>query len=445
MGFKIVSLLLTELDASQPRCLDEIAQFYISCVKDGSFNGSKATDLLPKILCLLNNHESVPKGGGYIKGSELKGHLINSLCSCRWAPSVALHMAPLFKDIPLSPDELKFLIQKILRLFPELEITDQPAVVFQLLLLSGKGNKRLVLEGLSKFYTDLDDANRGRSIMVDSEDLMSDAVDLRTLRQIEGTVILHITQAVNQDQELGTELLKYFKNLQQCNPKKVIGPFNLCLMLSISQLHFFQDKVFEFVKSTILKCLLDEDKCIKSLWARECYPQSIKAEQLVLEAVEHSTYDWDHVIQGLVKLGFGLMDSYGPKLVFGAMPESLPPEGMKNPSQLACQLGRRLLLKTFKGHEVVRSEILDQIFSHVIMRSTAPVTHYLDLLSDTVHSAPQLLLESSGKVQEICLKLAELPPKSAEGLLTSIQPLLKLSPLLKDTIIIVLRKAMFAR
>ena len=54
------------------------------------------------------------------------------------------------------------------------------------------------------------------------------------------------------------------------------------------------------------------------------------------------------MIQGLVKLGFSLMDSYGPKLVFGSMPESLPPEGVKTPTQLACQLGRRVLLKTFK-------------------------------------------------------------------------------------------------
>ncbi|RUS92134.1 hypothetical protein EGW08_000158, partial [Elysia chlorotica] len=455
-GFKIVSLLLTELDAAQPSCLNDIAQFYVSCVKDGSFNGSKASDLLPKIFSLLDTVESVPNGEGHIKGSELKSHLINSLCSCRWAPSVALHMAPLFKDIPLSQDELKFLIQKILRLFPELELADQPAVVFQLLVLSGKGNKRLVLEGLCKFYTGQDDANRGRSIMVDSEDLMSDNLDLRTLRQIEGTVILHVTQAFNQDQELGSELLKHFKTLQLIDPKKVVGPFNLCLLLSISQIHHFEEKVFEFVKASILKCLNDEDKCSKSLWARECYPQTIKTEHLVLEAVEHSTFDWDHVIQGLVKLGFSLMDSYGPRLVFGAMPENLPPEGLKTPAQLACQLGRKVLLKTFKGHEVVRHEILDQIFSHIIMRSTAPVTHYLgnnltipvsppDLLSDAVHSAPQLLLESSAKVQEICLKLAELPPRSADGLLTSIQPLLKLSPLLKDTIIIVLRKAMFAR
>lgn len=443
--FKIVSFLLTELDAAQPKCLYDVAQFYVSCVKDGSFNGSKASDLLSKILSLLDAHESVPKDDGYIKGSELKSHLINSLCSCRWAPSVALHMASLFKDIVMSQEELKFLIQKILRLFPDIELADQPAVVFQLLVLCGKGNKKLVLEGLSKFYTSQDDANRSRGIMIDSEDLMSDATCLRTLRQIEGTVILHITQAFHQDQELGSELLKHFKNLQLMDPKKTIGPFNLCLLLSISQIHHFEEKVFEFLKTTILRCLNDENKCSKSLWARECYPLTLKTEELVLEAVEHSTYDWDHVIQGLVKLGFGLMDSYGPKLVFGVMPEGLPLEGTKTPTQLACQLGRKILLKTFKGHEVVRHEILDQIFSHIIMRSTAPVSHYLELLTDTVHSAPQLLLESSSKVQEICLKLAELPPRSADGLLNSIQPLLKLSPLLKDTIIIVLRKAMFAR
>lgn len=44
-----------------------------------------------------------------------------------------------------------------------------------------------------------------------SADLMSDATCLTTLRQIEGTVILHITQAVKQDQELGKELIKYLK------------------------------------------------------------------------------------------------------------------------------------------------------------------------------------------------------------------------------------------
>ena len=68
-----------------------------------------------------------------------------------------------------------------------------------------------------------------------------------------------------------------------------------------------------------------------------------------------------------------------------------------------------------------------------------------DLLSKTVMSAPQILLESSSKVRETFDYLSYLSPSSADGLLKAIQPLLKLSMSLKDALIVVLRKAMFSR
>ena len=114
-------------------------------------------------------------------------------------------------------------------------------------------------------------------------------------------------------------------------------------------------------------------------------------------------------------------------------------------SQKACQLGQKILLKTFKAHEIVRSEILDQIFTFIVMKSTSPVSHYLDLLTDTVQTAPQLLLESGNKIQEVFVKLVHLHLESAKGLILAVQPLLKLRPLLKDNLILVLRKAMFSR
>ena len=60
-----------------------------------------------------------------------------------------------------------------------------------------------------------------------------------------------------------------------------------------------------------------------------------------------STSGWDHVTQGLVLLGFSLMDSYGPKGVFGRLPEGLP-TSQKTPTQKACDLGATILLQTFK-------------------------------------------------------------------------------------------------
>ena len=60
-----------------------------------------------------------------------------------------------------------------------------------------------------------------------------------------------------------------------------------------------------------------------------------------------STFGWDHMTQGLMQFGFTLMDSYGPKGVFGRLPEGIPTL-QKTPTQKACDLGSRILLQTFK-------------------------------------------------------------------------------------------------
>lgn len=58
-----------------------------------------------------------------------------------------------------------------------------------------------------------------------------------------------------------------------------------------------------------------------------------------------SKHGWDHVVQGLVQLGFGLMDAYGPKGAFGRIEIGSIQTG---PSHEACQLGSKILLHTFK-------------------------------------------------------------------------------------------------
>ncbi len=62
-----------------------------------------------------------------------------------------------------------------------------------------------------------------------------------------------------------------------------------------------------------------------------------------------------------------------------------------------------------------------------------------------VKTAPQSLLDSLPKVREALDYLSYLPPLTAIALLTSIQPLLKISINLKDSLILILRKAMFSK
>lgn len=63
---------------------------------------------------------------------------INKQSTYRWNTQSVLHLAAMFKDITLTSEELKFVLEKILRMMRELELADLPALVYQLLLLSTK-------------------------------------------------------------------------------------------------------------------------------------------------------------------------------------------------------------------------------------------------------------------------------------------------------------------
>lgn len=70
---------------------------------------------------------------------------------------------------------------------------------------------------------------------------------------------------------------------------------------------------------------------------------------------------------------------------------------------------------------------------------------FLELLARTVHSSPQLLLDSMSKIREVLDYLSFLPSTSSRQLLISLLPLLKISMPLKDSLMLVLRKALFSR
>ncbi|XP_019626483.1 PREDICTED: Fanconi anemia group I protein-like [Branchiostoma belcheri] len=265
------------------------------------------------------------------------------------------------------------------------------------------------------------------------------------LCHMEGTIILHITFAIKQDQDLGRELVKFLKAGQQGSLTKILSPFNVALALSVARIQRFEEPIFEFLKSAISRSFKDEQIRQGSKWVTEMVPESSNVTESLLETVKNSSYGWDHVTQGLVQLGFTLMDSFGPKLGPAGRGAESPGGAPKSPNQLACRLGAQILVNTFKVHEMVRSDILEQILNRVVTKATSPVAHYIELLSNTVSTVPQTLLECLPKVRDSFDYLAYLPAACAEGLLKAVQPLLKLSMPLKDTLMLVLRKAMFSR
>ncbi|XP_074256102.1 Fanconi anemia group I protein isoform X2 [Saimiri boliviensis] len=439
---EIIGLLMLEAHHFPAPLLVELANEFISAVRDSSLVNGKSLELLPIILtALATKKEKLAYGKGVLSGEEYKKQLINTLCSGRWDQQHVIHLTSMFKDVPLSAEEVEFVVEKALSMFSKMNLQEIPPLVYQLLVLSSKGSRKSVLEGIIAFFNAVDKQHNEDQ----SGDELLDVVTVPSgeLRHVEGTVILHIVFAIKLDYELGRELLKHLKAGQQGDSNN-LSPFSIALLLSVTRIQRFQEQVLDFLKTSVVKSfkdlqLLQGSKFLQNLVLHRAYVST-----MILEVVKNSVHSWDHVTQGLVELGFLLMDSYGPKKVLDGKAIETSPNLSRMPNQHACKLGANILLETFKIHEMVRQEILEQVLNRVVTRASSPISHFLDLLSNIVMYAPLVLQSCSSKVTEAFDYLSFLPLQTVQSLLKAVQPLLKVSMSMRDSLILVLRKAMFA-
>ncbi|XP_042659947.1 Fanconi anemia group I protein [Tyto alba] len=443
---EIIGLLMLEARQLPGHALAELATLFVDVIKGGSLSNGKSLELFSTVLtALASSKESLAYGKGELNGEEFKKQLINTLCSSKWDPRNVIHLANMFRDIPLSGEELQFVVEKILRMFSKLDLQEIPPLVYQLLLLSAKGSKKTVLEGIISFFNQLDKRQKEEQSVPRSVDLEVATVPLDQLRHVEGTVILHTVSVINLDQELGEELIKHLKTEQQKDPARALCPFSVALLLSVAMKHRLQEQIFDFLKTSITRSCKDLQFLQASKFLQDLFPQQYDVTAVILEVVKNSAFGWDHVTQGLVDLGFSLMESYEPKKPFGGKAADTSYGLSKMPAQQACRLGASILLETFKVHEPIRGDILEQVLNRVLTKAASPVSHFIDLLSNIVVSAPLVLQTSSSKVTETFDNLSFLPIDTVQGLLRAVQPLLKVSMSVRDSLILVLQKAIFSR
>ncbi|XP_059227577.1 Fanconi anemia group I protein isoform X2 [Mustela nigripes] len=440
---EIIGLLMLEAHNFPGSFLVKLAKEFVGAIKEGSLTNGKSLELLPIILtALVANKENLNYGKGELSGEECKKQLINTLCSGRWDQQYVIQLTSMFKDVPLAAEEVEFVVEKVLRMFSKLNLQEIPPLVYQLLVLSSKGSRRRALEGIIAFFNELDKRHNEEQSGDELLDLVT--VPSGELRHVEGTIILHIVFAIKLDCELGRELLKHLKAGQQGDFSNNICPFSIALLLSVTRIQRFEEQVFDLLKSLVVKSFKDRQLLQSSKFLQNLVPHRSCVSTMILEVVKNSVHSWDHVTQGLVEFGFILMDSYGPKKILDGKSVETSSGLSKIPNQHACKLGANILLETFKIHEMIRQEILEQVLNRVVTRASSPISHFLDLLSSIIVYAPLVLQSCSSKITETFDYFSFLPLQTVQGLLKAVQPLLKISMSVRDSLILVLRKAMFA-
>ncbi|XP_063452981.1 Fanconi anemia group I protein isoform X11 [Pan paniscus] len=417
---EIIGLLMLEAHHFPGPLLVELANEFISAVREGSLVNGKSLELLPIILtALATKKENLAYGKGVLSGEECKKQLINTLCSGRWDQQYVIQLTSMFKDVPLTAEEVEFVVEKALSMFSKMNLQEIPPLVYQLLVLSSKGSRKSVLEGIIAFFSALDKQHNEEQ----SGDELLDVVTVPSgeLRHVEGTIILHIVFAIKLDYELGRELVKHLKVGQQGDSNNNLSPFSIALLLSVTRIQRFQDQVLDLLKTSVVKSFKDLQLLQGSKFLQNLVPHRSYVSTMILEVVKNSVHSWDHVTQGLVELGFILMDSYGPKKVLDGKTIETSPSLSRMPNQHACKLGANILLETFKIHEMIRQEILEQVLNRVVTRASSPISHFLDLLSNIVMYAPLVLQSCSSKVTEAFDYLSFLPLQTVQRLLKAVQ------------------------
>ncbi|KAL2459279.1 hypothetical protein Fot_54968 [Forsythia ovata] len=226
-----LQLFVVHLDSIEiakiPEAIDLII-LYLPDVKD--LEDAHVLILLPKCLELVRMSNEIEKPIEYINS------VIDSLLKCEWSKVLLVKLVEIIRDFSCIDKWRKreFLEKVFNGMRNNFEMQDLPGLVYQLLVLASKDfGKREVIEGIVLYF---DGKIKGGSIM----------------RQVEGTVLLHVNFAVKQDPSLGLEVLGLVRS-----DSRALNHFTIALLLSVARIRRFSESAIGVLRTALFNAYKD--------------------------------------------------------------------------------------------------------------------------------------------------------------------------------------------
>ncbi|KAF9108452.1 hypothetical protein BGX27_008339 [Mortierella sp. AM989] len=412
---KLVNALI---DVGQSFDLETLVQSIYTMtevVRDQQQPHAQMFTLMARMLVIAASFDSVfvPDSSEEISGPEFRDIILDRICTAPWNHRSVLPLATSLADVEMEAKQLEATIIKIMKQFKQVDATDLPVLIYNLLLLSSKGHQRLVLRGTLEFFDRLD----AGGISVDSF-------------------------AVKQDQELGTELLKHMKN----GKTVYISSFSLACLMTMARIHRFEDSVMDYLKSSISSAYKDMERVQREPWVSNfegMAPSPVL--EMFCDIIRKLPFGLEQLTPSLVHCGVYIMDSMAPKSPWGASDKDVAKKSApKTPNELGCELGATILAETFKTQTSARTEILDSIMSRIVTKSTS-TGFFLNLLESIVRDSSEELEEHLPRIKESLDYLSFLSLTTAVRLMAAVKNVAKINKSFRDSLILILRKALFSK
>ncbi|KDR08917.1 Fanconi anemia group I protein [Zootermopsis nevadensis] len=174
----------------------------------------------------------------------------------------------------------------------------------------------------------------------------------------------------------------------------------------------------------------EEERKVESAWFRNVNPSTCNVDIVLTKLMENSLRERSSVIEGMVNLAFILLGEKAAK-------------GRETSAEKLWRLGISVLVKLVKKHNKVTGCVLQRLTDCII--SDQAVTQYTDCLHQLSMSVPLVLNEYRSSIITLLEMLTQLPGPVAENVVYAVLPIVRSFPSLRDVLIMVLRKALFAR
>ncbi|KAK3828684.1 MAG: FANCI solenoid 2-domain-containing protein [Benniella sp.] len=400
--------------------------------------------LLSRVVVIAASADSVllPDTSEEISGAEFKDIILDRICTAPWNQKSVLPLATALADMHMEGKQLEMAIVKIMKQFKHVDAADLPVLIYNLLLLSSKGHQRLVLRGVLEFFDRLDSGGTMAECLRCDNPKGAARLGFSELSAIESTVILHFNFAVKQDQELGTELLKHMKS----GKTAYLSSFGLSCLMAMARIHRFEDSVMEYLKSSILTTFKDMARIQREPWVSSFQgvtPSPILA--MFLDNIRKIPFGLEQLTPSIVQCGVYIMDSMAPNSHWRTSDKDLTKRSAPmSPNEHGCELGAIVLAEIFKTQPSARTEILDHIMSRIVTKSTSTL-FFLQLLETIVKDSSEALEEHLPRIKESLDYLSFLSLTTAVHLMGAVKDVAKLNRSFRDSLILILRKALFSK
>ncbi|XP_034935128.1 Fanconi anemia group I protein [Chelonus insularis] len=420
----LVNRIIEDFSKYSKLQLVKLVDYCLNSIRDNNDQFFCWKEILPILLQNLEDEKFINYKGSEVTGTEYKSLIIKSICNHPWDGGILTPLTQMFAEIMMQPADHGTVIRAICDKISEINHNELPPLVHQLLKLSNNQDGRLVINTLTEFFSNVYSLASKESPTAYDMDSIGQ-INLKEVKDAESTVLYHIRQSVLLNHSSLKDFLRHLKNITNA-PEFILDPFPMSVLLLVSDI--YEDQVFDIIKHALIRKIQDDERRKAATWLKEILPRPCEAMDNFNKVIENSYEDRHLVLKGLVELSFVLLEAKIKDV----------------DDKLLHDIGLKIIQKLIKKRHEIGATVLQHLTNKIIA-SGASVSQYTDCLSYMCRKSTLTVLDSQVWISTLLEQLLAIPGEAASQVLAATLPLIKLSANIRDTLVLILRKALFRK